>query len=68
MERLAAAILLKAVEEWQDPQKHSEIEIFLKSEWFKELAEVAQVNPSVIREKLLSDTYHKEINTRSAYR
>jgi len=68
MERLAAAILLRAVEEWEDPEKHFDIERFLKSEWFDELVEFVQLDPKEVRCQFLEGTYKKEIDTRSAYR
>ncbi|NJC95869.1 MAG: hypothetical protein FIB03_05950 [Anaerolineae bacterium] len=68
MERLAAAILIKAIEDWKKPENHKEIEIFLKSEWFSELTEIVQLDPNTIRQKLLEGTYQVDFNTRAAYR
>lgn len=68
MERLAAAILIKTIEDWKNPENHKEIEIFLKSEWFNELTEIVQLDPNTIREKLLKGTYQINFNSRAAYR
>jgi hypothetical protein len=68
MERLAAAILIRTIEDWKNPANHQEIEMFLKSEWFSELTEIVQLDPNTIREKLLKGTYQGDFNSRAAYR
>ena len=65
---LAAAILLRAVDEWEDPEKHLDVERFIKSEWFNELAEFVHFDPNDMRSKILSGTYQTGTHTRAPYR
>jgi hypothetical protein len=67
MERLIGAILLKAVEDWQDPKQRPEIEEFLESDWFPVLAESIELDPSTIRDQLRQESYRR-LNIRAAYR
>jgi hypothetical protein len=67
MERLIGAILLKAVEDWNDPKKRPEIEEFLESEWFNALAEILSLDPVHLRNQLRQGT-HRRMSLRAAYR
>lgn len=67
MERLIGAILLKAIEDWEDPKKRPEIEEFLESDWFTTLAEVLNLDPSNVRDQLRKESYQR-LNIRAAYR
>jgi len=67
MERLTGAILLKAIEDWDDPKHRSEIEEFLESDWFNALAEVLNLNPAAIRDQLRQGSYQR-LSIRAAYR
>jgi len=68
MERLICAVLLKAVQDWENPKKRSEIEEFLNSEWFNELVEEGlRLRPEVIRSQVLAGSY-KHLDIRAAYR
>ena len=67
MERLTGAILLKAIEDWQDSKKRPEIEEFLESDWFNTLAEVLNLDPSNIRDQLRQGSYQR-LDIRAAYR
>jgi hypothetical protein len=67
MERLVGAILLKAIEDWDDPKKRPEVDEFLESEWFNELLEVLSLEPNAIRNQLRNGTYQR-VNIRAAYR
>ena len=67
MERLIGAILLKAVDDWEDPEKRLEVEEFLESEWFSELVEVLNLEPKTIRTQMRQGMYQR-INIRAAYR
>jgi hypothetical protein len=67
MNRLVAAILIKAVDDWNDPKFHPDIEEFLDSEWFDQLAEMLEMEPEFIRDKLLTGNY-EHLVLRAAYR
>jgi hypothetical protein len=67
MERLMGAILLKAIDDWEDPKKRSDVEEFLESEWFKVLAEGLELRPNALREQLKTGNYER-INIRASYR
>lgn len=67
LERLAAAIILKTVEDWQNPKNHSEIEEFLESDWFEELTEMLQLESRTIRTQLREGNFER-LNIRAAYR
>jgi hypothetical protein len=67
MERLIGAILLKAIDDWDDPKNHSEIEDFLESEWFDELVEVLNLEPATVRNRLRTGNYDRR-SIRAAYR
>jgi hypothetical protein len=67
MERLSGAILLKAIEDWNDPENRPEIEEFLQSDWFETLTEILDIEAEGIRRRLHEDRYQR-IKTRAAYR
>jgi hypothetical protein len=67
MERLASAILIQAIKDWEDEDRHPEIWAFLGSTWFENLAEMAGITPEVVRTKLVAGTYAR-VNLRAAYR
>lgn len=67
MERLIGAILLKAIEDWDNPERRPEIEEFLESEWFNSLAEVFDLEPSKVRNQLRQESYRRT-SFRAAYR
>ena len=67
MERLIGAILLKAIDDWDDPEKRPEIENFLDSEWFEELAWGLSLEPTTVRNQLITGNYER-LSTRAAYR
>lgn len=57
MESLAAAILLRAVQEWSDPRKRLEIEEFLESEDFDVITTLLDLDPQNIRRQLRDGSY-----------
>jgi hypothetical protein len=67
MNRLVAAILIKAVEDWNDPNLRPDVETFLYSQWFNQLAEMLEMNPQNLRSKLINGDYER-LNLRAAYR
>jgi hypothetical protein len=67
MERLAGAILLKAVEDWDDPRNRSEIDDFLDSPFFEAITDLLGLDPQDIRLQLRTGKYQR-LNMRAAYR
>jgi hypothetical protein len=65
--RLISAILIQVVKDWQRPEYRSEIQMFLNSEWFDELAEAIELDPVNYRIKLKADKFQVE-KVRAAYR
>lgn len=67
MERLIGAILLKAVQDWDNPKYQSDIENFIRSEWFNILIEGLELDLENIRAQLTSRGYQC-LDIRAAYR
>jgi hypothetical protein len=67
MERLIGAILLKAIDDWEDPQRRPDVEEFLESAWFNELAETLDLDPTLFKNRLRQQRYHR-MKIRAAYR
>ena len=67
MKRLLGAILLRAIQDWQNEKYKADVQMFLESQWFEDLAEALDLNPSTIKKALKADEYH-QLNFRSAYR
>ena len=65
--RLISAILIQVVKDWQRPEYRSEIQVFLNSAWFDELAEAIELDPTNYRIKLVGNKVQVE-NLRAAYR
>ncbi len=69
MKRLVAAIFIKAIEDWNDPKLQPDVEEFLYSEWFNQLAEMLELEPQGMRDKLIIGDYEqKYLNLRAVYR
>ena len=66
MQGLYLAILVKAMEDWDDPNYQSEIEEFLNSELFEELAIAINWDPIVVRKHLRTGNYNRK-SIRAAY-
>ncbi|MFC1878762.1 hypothetical protein ACFLZW_02500 [Chloroflexota bacterium] len=67
MERLASAILIQTVKDWNDESKRPEIRSFMTSTWFVTVVEMAGLDPGSIRAKLESGSF-ANISLRAAYR
>jgi hypothetical protein len=70
MKRLASAILIQTVKDWDDEAKRPEIREFLSSPWFDDLAELAGFEAkqtAAIRAKLIAGDFGKGA-LRAAYR
>jgi hypothetical protein len=70
MERLAAAIILQALRDWEKSEHQTELEEFLSSSWFATLIEAAGLDvahTSAIRDKILSGQYER-LPLRASYR
>lgn len=67
MERLISAILLKVIDDLDDPEKRPEIERFLDSEWFEQLVWGLNLDPATVRNRLRTGNYER-LNIRAAYR
>lgn len=67
MERLLGAVLLKAVQDWDDPEFRSDVEEFVRSDWFVDVVEAIGLTPESIREQFISRGYER-VDIRAAYR
>jgi hypothetical protein len=67
MERLLGAILLKAVQDWENPEFQADVEEFVHSDWFVDLVEALELKPESIREQFMSHGYQR-VDIRAAYR
>jgi hypothetical protein len=65
--RLISAILIQVVKDWQRPEYRSEIQVFLSSQWFDELAEAIELDPANYRIKLEAGKLQVQF-LRAAYR
>ncbi len=66
--RLAGAVLLKAVEDWKKGRDKKGIDYFMNTSWFNILVNAVNMDAANVRKSLLSDSYNKQISTRSNYR
>jgi hypothetical protein len=67
MNRLLGAILLKAVQDWDNPEFQADVVEFVHSDWFEILVEVLELTPETIREQFMSRGYER-VDIRAAYR
>ena len=70
MERLAGAVLIQMIEDWERGKDEVGIQAFLKSEWFETLVEAAGLereSAQNIRVQLVTGTYTR-VSLRAAYR
>ncbi len=67
MERLASAVLLKALQDWSNPRRRQEVEAFLDSEWFNSLAQIVELDPNAVRIKWRAGQF-EQLQIRAAYR
>ena len=67
MESLIGAILLKAIKDLERDGSRSDALEFFHSEWFGILTEALDLDPVLIREKILSGQYERLL-IRAAYR
>ena len=68
MERLISAILIQTVKDWQrNPESRPGIREFLNSESFAEMTKALDLNPAVIRAKLVAGDL-EDVSLRAAYR
>ena len=69
-ERLAAAIILQAIRDWEKGKDRAKIEEFFHSDDFDCFLKWLSLDPIAIRNKLDSQSYDRQIaqNFRAAYR
>ena len=69
MERLAGAVLLQAIKDWESQKYQSDICEFLTSDWFSILVEAAglEMEPAAIKSQIESGSY-QQVSMRAAYR
>jgi hypothetical protein len=67
MKRLLGAVLLKTVQDWNNPNYQLEIEEFMNSEWFEVIISGLELDANEIRSQLKSGTY-RHVSMRAAYR
>jgi len=72
--RVASAVVIQAVRDLEDAkkrkdaQKWAEVFGFFCSQWFSELAEVAEFDWSLIFRQVKNDSYNKDVSLRTPYR
>ena len=67
MERLVSAILIKAVQDWDNPKLQPDIEEFISSDWFEFLASCVELDPAKTRDQFINRNYER-VSMRAAYR
>jgi len=67
MERLLGAIMLRAIQDWDNPKYQADVEDFVLSGWFDIVAESQNLEPANAREKFLGRSYER-VSMRGAYR
>lgn len=65
--RIAGAVLLQAVKDWQLDDYRQEVATFLSSNWGKTVAGLLDLNSQSLNEKLLLGNF-SSISTRAPYR
>jgi len=67
MIRLASAILIQMIKDVDNGGYQEDIDTFIKSSWFEQLALLADLDPDYIKDQIKSGTYRR-ISLRAAYR
>ena len=67
MDRLAGAILIQMLKDWERGKDRDEIREFLSSAWFQQLADAVGMDPKDICSCMVSGSYNSA-KLRAAYR